>query len=395
MELRVDPPDGLVDEPPRIELLGATAGRQVDLQLSVTDAAGHRWRSRGQDTDHLFWNMEFASEDVAPTAFVAAVDQLDYRLEARCGDETAASRVTRRWSAPGVERRELPGEGFAGALFTPPGTEGQGVLVVPASTGMRAMEPMAALLASHGYVTLVAAYMGEPGLPPALKEIPIEVVGEALSKLEAMAGPSAVIAASVGTQGALAALAHGAAAPTRAVAIAPSSVVWQALPDNGRPPRTAAWSHGGEPLPWLAMHGERILPEMIEHSLLDRLSRHPRPHALHMLPAYAPSLRNDDDVERAAIPVERIECPLLLLSGADDDMWPAAQMAEMIAERRSSAGVGGSDTSLVFPGAGHFLRPPITPTTVPWDDTLVSGGSPEGNARAQAEGWSAILAFLG
>jgi hypothetical protein len=79
MELRVDPPDGLVDEPPRIELLGATAGRQVDLQLSVTDAAGHRWRSRGQDTDHLFWDMEFASVDVAPTAFVAAVDQLDYR----------------------------------------------------------------------------------------------------------------------------------------------------------------------------------------------------------------------------------------------------------------------------------------------------------------------------
>ncbi len=70
--------------------------------------------------------------DVAPTAFVAAVDQLDYRLEAHCGDEAAASRVTRRWSAPGVERRELHGEGFAGALFTPPGAEGQGVLVVPA-----------------------------------------------------------------------------------------------------------------------------------------------------------------------------------------------------------------------------------------------------------------------
>jgi pimeloyl-ACP methyl ester carboxylesterase len=193
----------------------------------------------------------------------------------------------------------------------------------------------------------------------------------------------------------LAALAHGTAAPTRAVAIAPSSVVWQALPEKGRPPRTAAWSQGREPLPWLAIHGDRILPEMIEHSLLDRLSGHPRPHALHMRPAYAPSLRKGDDVERTAIPVERIECPLLLLSGADDQMWPAAQMTEMIAERRNRAGVGSDDMSLVFPRAGHFLRPPITPTTVPWNDTLVSGGCAEGNARAQADGWRAILTFLG
>ena len=48
-----------------------------------------------------------------------------------------------------------------------------------------------------------------------------------------------------------------------------------------------------------------------------------------------------------------------------------------------------------FPDAGHFLRPPITPTTVPWNDDLVSGGTAEGNARAQAEGWNAILPFLG
>ena len=142
------------------------------------------------------------------------------------------------------------------------------------------------------------------------------------------------------------------------------------------------------------MHGERLLPEMVKHALLDRFSRHPRPHALHMLPAYAPSLRKKVEVEGASIPVERIECPLLLLSGEDDQVWPAAEMAEAIAERRRDAGVGARDSILVFPDAGHFLRPPITPTTVPWTDELVSGGSAEGNARAQAEGWNAILSFL-
>ena len=43
MELRVDPADGLVDELPQIEVSGA---------------AGHEWRSRGEDTGRLFWDMD-------------------------------------------------------------------------------------------------------------------------------------------------------------------------------------------------------------------------------------------------------------------------------------------------------------------------------------------------
>jgi dienelactone hydrolase len=393
MELRVHAPDGLVDELPQVGVVGAPEGERREFEVTVTDADGHRWRSRGERfEERLFWDMDFASEGSAPTAFVAPPDQLRYELRARCGREASVAHLIRRWSAVGVEPRELSGDGFAGTLFSPAGGAGGGVLVLPGSTGRRAMEPMGALLASHGYVALVAAYMQEPGLPRNLEEIPVEVVGRALSTLEAETGPAAAIAASVGTQGMLAALAHGAARPTRAVAIAPSSVVWQALPADGRPPRTAAWSHGGQPLPWLAIHGERIFPEIVKHGLLDRLSRNPRPRALHMLPAYAPSLRKPSDVERAAIPVERIECPLLLLSGDQDAMWPGASMAKMIEERRG--GGDKHDRSLTFAQAGHFLRPPITPTTVPWNDELVSGGSAEGNARAQAEGWAAILTFL-
>jgi hypothetical protein len=67
-----------------------------------------------------------------------------------------------------------------------------------------------------------------------------------------------------------------------------------------------------------------------------------------MLPAYAPSLRKKEEVERASIPVEKIECPLLL-SGEDDQVWPAADMAETIAERRRDAGVGARDSVLRFP----------------------------------------------
>ena len=421
MQLRVEPRDGLVDDPPSITLDGVRPGERIELELATTDAAGHRWRfsgtytaAEGGDLDlsrdlpaHApaeapepgipFWAMEFASEDEPPVAFVAPPDSLRYELTARsvAGSETVE--LIRRWATPGCSSTTLSGRGFTGTLFLPEGDRRSAVLVVPGSTGTAAMEPLGALLASRGHAAFVAAYMQEEGLPAALEEIPVEVVGAALAALRAETGArrTAVLGASVGTQGTLAALALGAATADCAAAIAPSSVIWQALPaSGGRPPSKAAWSHAGESLPWLPIHGERLLPEIVKHSLVKRFSRHPSPSALHMLRAYEPSLGRADEVERATIPVERIACPLFLACGEDDQMWPSARMAAAIAERRSTAGVGADDVTLSFPGGGHFIRPPVTPTTVPWNDALVSGGTPAGSARAQSETWRQLLSFL-
>jgi hypothetical protein len=113
-----------------------------------------------------------------------------------------------------------------------------------------------------------------------------------------------------------------------------------------------------------------------------------------MRPAYEPSLRDEGAVARATIPVERFDGALLLVSGDADEMWPATEMARAVAERRRAHGSGGADEHLRFPDAGHFMRPPITPTTVPWSADLVSGGTPQGNAQAQAAAWAGRLAFL-
>jgi pimeloyl-ACP methyl ester carboxylesterase len=294
--------------------------------------------------------------------------------------------------------RAVEGEGFVGRLFLPPDSPSGAVLVVPGSTGAAALAPTAALLAAHGYATLVAAYMREEGLPGALEGIPVETLGRAGARLRSEAGTESIgiLSASVGTQGALAALALGSAEADCAIAIAPSSVIWQALPGNGgRPPATAAWSHRGEPLPWLPIHGGRLLPEIVRHAVASHFTHHPHPEALHMLAAYEPGLRDSERADRAAIPVERIECPLLVLAGEDDQMWPGAEMARKIATRRKDAGVAGGDIVFRFPDVGHFLRAPIAPTTVPWSESLVSGGDPAANAYAEQESWATMLDFLG
>ncbi len=127
---------------------------------------------------------------------------------------------------------------------------------------------------------------------------------------------------------------------------------------------------------------------------MDRLSRrHPRPHALHLRKTYEPGLADSEAADAAAIPVERIEAPLLLLSGADDEMWPASEMAAAVIQRRQEHGIQ-TDRHIDYPRAGHFIRPPVAPTTVAWNDDLVSGGTPEGSALADRDGWVTMLDTL-
>jgi pimeloyl-ACP methyl ester carboxylesterase len=193
------------------------------------------------------------------------------------------------------------------------------------------MLPLAGLLASHGYVATVVAFLDEPGLPAALQEVPLEHLAagmrHAVGQPEVDRERVAVVAASVGTEGALSVLATEEEEWCRAVvAISPSSVVWQALGDAGRPARTSSWARGGAALPWAPIRGDKLLMQTVPHALLDRFRRHPRPRPLHLRPAYAAGLAHHP--AEAEIPAERIEAPLLLLAGEDDQMWPSTDMAE-------------------------------------------------------------------
>ena len=44
---------------------------------------------------------------------------------------------------------------------------------------------------------------------------------------------------------------------------------------------------------------------------------------LHLIRRYLINLEDRAAIRDAAIPVERIRCPLLLVSGDDDAMWPS------------------------------------------------------------------------
>jgi dienelactone hydrolase len=404
----------VIDGPPQSD---------VTVTVSATDAKDHRWESRNVfrtdaagvvdisrdapvsgsyasiDPAGPIWSMRFASENIAPSMFSAPWDQLEFTFTAEAEGETVSEVVVRRWGGPGVERSEIRGDGFVGLLFEP-ARDGPhpAVVLIPGTIGTRPMEPTAALLASRGYAAMVLGYMGLEGLPNSLCEIPLESLAAGVRRLAAYPSVDServgVLCASVGAEGALAATSEIEGLGTRAiVAIAPSSVIWQARAD-GPPPKKSSWTLGGEPLPWVPMRGERLVPELIKNALLKGLSRHPRPSALHLRSAFSAGLRDHAAVEKASIQVERIEAPILFVSGNDDQMWPAAEMAAALMRRRARAETPG-DQHLNFADAGHIIRPPFTPTTVTWTEGLYSGGTPKGNASASVEAWAKILWFLG
>ncbi len=119
-------------------------------------------------------------------------------------------------------------------------------------------------------------------------------------------------------------------------------------------------------------------------------------------PVFKKALGDARAVELATIPVERIQGPVLLISGSDDQLWPSAQMSQMITERMLSKGHRFTVKHIDYEGAGHAIGMPDLPldhypTRIRHPITRVTyalGGTPEKNASAASQAWNEVLNFL-
>jgi dienelactone hydrolase len=411
LSVGVEPADGLIDVVPSISVEGVPKGAEVLLTVRTVDADGSQWRSSGTypvgeggrlelgDPEQPWWSMQFDDPTRSPVAFSPPDTFLDYEVEVRAETEVTSTPVRRRW-ATGASAEEISGDGWRLLVYRPPHAPAlaPAVLLIPGSTGPGTPSAVAALLASHGYVAAVLVYLGEPGMVKTLRRVPVETFHAAARRLgelpEVDADRLALYAVSVGVMGAAYAFSVPEAPAIRAlVLLAGSHVIWQALVE-GPPPKEPAFTYGGEDLPYVPIRGERLLGQVARNAIMSRFSRRPRSRALKLFPAYAAGLKDQAAVEAAAIPVEQIKCPIATISGGQDAMWPASEMARVLHDRRRRYDRDGHDVIVDYPEAGHFLRPPICPTTVNRTKDLVAGGIAQGWARAQRDAWATTLAFL-
>ena len=293
-------------------------------------------------------------------------------------------------------RRPVKEEGLVGTLFCPsaPGPHPAVIALGGGGGGLR--EGGVEALSSEGYAALTLAYFGVEGLPRELVEIPLEYFGRAIEWLKSQPEVDADRIAIVGnSKGGELALLLGATYPEDIRAIigyASSGVVWQGITFDrevyyGGP--RSPWALGGEAVPF-ARFARPLLAEMVR-MVGFYLGRHPVVGRVF----YERALDNETAIAVAQIAVEKINGPVLLISGTDDQMWPSTRLSEMAIQRLMAHDHPFPYEHLRYEGAGHMITLPNSEPPPSWSSRYEVGGTQEANDFANADSWTKVLGFLG
>lgn len=420
--LAATPAVDLIDAPTRVVVGGLAPGTEVTLRADTVDGACQRWESwatfrAGEDGTvapdrdepvagtytgvhggGLLWSMEPAGlkRRVFFTRRKPTAQRICVRAEVG-GETIGTAELTRTFAAPGPPARPIGGDGLVGTLFpAASGLPAPAVLVLAGSDGGQ-LDHAGALLAARGFTVLSLGYFGVEDRPAQLNHIDLEYFGAALDRLLDQPEVTGDRAAVVGlSRGGELALQLGVSLPRvgAVVAGAPSSIRQAGLTAGYSDFTQPAWLLGGEPLSFvpgkmtlrtgLSFFGAFALRRPLrQRRMFERLLRHEKAAA-------------------AEIEVERIDGPVLLLSGGDDQLWPSDVYAARVLERLEERGHRHEHRHLSYPAAGHFLcfpyglpgLPPLTTMAPTGGFTIDFGGSVPANATAAEESWPEILGFL-
>ena len=411
---RNGPGEPALSDPVRVRVTGAPSGADVVLRARACDGSGEwfetvaefvadaegvvdpvRHRSMGgsyagRDPFGLWWSMASVS---GGSFQPVAGGGLPTRLTAEIGSRVVAELELRRpWLADGVRMQDVRDGGLVARLFVPSVTPAPAVLTLGGSDGgLRTASVMGAALANEGFAALALAYFGADGLPPSLHSVSLEYVGTAIEWLmerDEVAGEQVGVVGR--SRGGELALLLGATFPAigAVIACAPSGVIWSGYGAGLPRSRTPAWTWRGAPLPFVdrdATEGRASLTSADARA-----------------PAWHEALRDREAVEAATIAVEKTRGPVLLITGGDDRLWPADELAEIAFTRLRRHPRAYGDQHLRFPHAGHSVgwapwlpagpaagRHPLTGVRYEY------GGSPGANGAAGHSCWFETLALLG
>lgn len=261
----------------------------------------------------------------------------------------------------------VPGVDFDGEFYPPQGCPKKlAVLVLGGSDG-GIPGRRAKYIAEKGFPALALAYFKTRRTPEYLDMIPLEYFDqpiEWLKKSEYTQGSRiVVIGESKGAELALL-LASRKSEISGLVAFVPSAVVFQGIPKDYWPPGSS-WKYMGEQIPFVPYD-------------LSNLS-----DPKNVLSIYRNSLKQQEAVRRALIPVTRIKGPILLFSARDDHMWPSVEMSDMIIRTLRDQRFSYMYEHITYDNAGHTMT-----------EYYMMGGTEEGNRKARIDSNEKMLSFL-
>ncbi|XP_050929066.1 peroxisomal succinyl-coenzyme A thioesterase isoform X4 [Lates calcarifer] len=285
--------------------------------------------------------------------------------------------VERWYMAPGVRRIPITEGGLTATLFLPPGPGPFPGLLDLWGGGGKLAEYRASLLASHGIASLALDYLTPKITIETRKMVGIEYFETAYRVLQqhpqVFSSRIAMLGLSFGTSITLKMAAYSEVVKLRcAVCVSGSHV----QPVDGSVEQILGYFHKNGGKTRFSEENEAIWRDLLLPIPTDS------------------SLKVD---------VGRLQCPLLLVVGEDDQNWPAYESAMDMKEMMERAGNSHLLTILSYPNAGHLIEPPYTPHArssffrmVKTREKMMAlwGGETVAHSRAQEDAWRKTLVFL-
>ncbi|XP_061698418.1 peroxisomal succinyl-coenzyme A thioesterase-like isoform X2 [Syngnathoides biaculeatus] len=411
VKLRVSPSRGLVDEKLAILVQSAPPGARLTLHAFHRCEDGHGWEAFAHYLTDAAGSLN-VSEDPSLGGTYYGVEQMGLLWSIRpvpgskpglrmrkmnvqtpmeftisvyrdhitdfTNQVPQASQLVERWyMAPGVLRIPVTDHGLTATLFLPSGPGPFPAILDLWGGGGQLVEYRAALFASHGFAALALDYMMPKITVETGKMVDNTYFEKAFSFL----------------------LEHPGVLAERVALFGLSFGVSVTL-------KMATYSHVVKPRCVVCISGSHVQP--VDGSVADILSYFDRnAHKAQLNDKNQAIMRNlllpipSDPAFK--VDVGRVQCPLLVVVGEDDQNWPASESAKDMKEMMERAGNVHLLTVLSYPNAGHLLEPPYSPHTRVSSFrsvgsrqklTALWGGECAAHSLAQEDSWKKTLDFL-
>ncbi len=415
----VIPETALIDEPVEISVTNLTPNARITIEAACKNKDNDLWKSyatfqandkgivnlttqasiegsyKGIDPMGLIWSMAPTDREILkklPNTF----NFNEVSLSVIVDDKVQAKKTIHRLAVlPNVEKRTIREQGLVGTLFYPKSVHhGPGIIVV-AGSGGRIPEGLAQLFASHGYAVFALGYFGVEGLPEKLKNIPLEYFKTAMQWFKRQPQvDNNRIAICGNSRGGELVLLLASTFPQEmqaVIAYTPSGIA-----------AAGSWTYKNESIPGIKQPSDEEEREAAQQGLIvahKGTFEDPEESTSQIMWAFLKKA-TPEEIAAATIPVENIRCPILLISGEDDRVWPSTLFSRMVTERLDKKKSAIVRKHLQFPSAGHGVQNPYWPSSsFPYFHPRAKvwstlGGTAEGNARANEQAWAGVLEFL-
>lgn len=412
VKLFIDQDTSLYHKPLQINASNLPAGAKVKFSLDLTDAKDYRWHAEAfyiVDKDGhidltsfpsvggnylgvypmgLFWSMK--SDDYHQ---IATNQGFAAKLSLSIDDKTLAQRSIYRQSTRELEKLDIQGlykqDSITAVYYQPKSDKKLPAIIFLGGSGGNFRQERTSLYASEGFAVLDLKYFRGEGLPDGIIEIPLEYVRKAhewlMSRPEIDPDNIGIAGRSRGSE--LAMLYATQYEVSYVISQVASNVVWFGWEDG-----KSSWTYEGKPYTYAeytSEDSERIEREMEENG-----------EQYHDGPKFLSAFKNESLIQKAAIPIEEINCPILFISGKDDKVWPSTMMTERLVQRLIDKDFPYEFMHLTYEDAGHNFAGGGQGCGIPYlpaedySNSSARGGTDQGNALAAIDSWNEIMKFI-